>query len=101
MHTPQGKANVSMETFAAKNVLPDQHGQVEVESSSVVLPSFLLIRRRWVLKLLKTQPVDKATGPDSLKAADAEGLKYFDGFTSAIQGSVRPLIEIFGITYLH
>ena len=68
MHTPQDKANSLMDTFATKCTLPIQQGHTEVEAPSNVLPSFLSIRRRWILKLLKTCAVDKATGPDTLPA---------------------------------
>ena len=66
MHTPQDKANSLMETFATKCTLPIQQGHIEVEAPSNVLPSILLIRRCWILKLLKTCAVDKATDPDTL-----------------------------------
>ena len=68
MHTPQDKANSLMDSFANKCTLPIQQGHTEVEAPRNVLPSFLLIRRRWILKLLKTCAVDKATGPDTLPA---------------------------------
>ena len=68
MHTPQDEASTLMETFAAKCKLQIQQGHIEVEAPSDVLPSFLLIRKCWIFRLLTSCAVDKATGPDTLPA---------------------------------
>ena len=68
-HTsPVDKADALMSTFAGKSDLPSKVGNVEVADSECTLPRFLLIRRRWVLKLLRNLDVDTATGPDGLPA---------------------------------
>ena len=55
-----------MKTFASKSALPEQHGELELRELPGKLPKFLLIRRRWVIKILKNLDPDKASRPDGL-----------------------------------
>lgn len=65
---PARKAELLSEVFDAKCVLPESPETVMAseEHRNVQLGNFLLIRSRWVRRILKKINPDKSTGPDAL-----------------------------------
>ena len=67
---PREKANLLATTFQSKSKLPEDPGVVPEDLQQDVGPvrmsGFLVIRTRWVLKILKKLVIGKASGPDNL-----------------------------------
>ena len=62
------KANVLAHTFPSKSALPPPvtGPQLERGTVTIVMPEFMLIRSRLLLRILKAVKIDTASGPDRL-----------------------------------
>jgi len=60
------KANLLGKTFEVKGKLPEKNGTWEPQQGKVEQSSFVLLRQKKTLAILKAINVDKATGPDGL-----------------------------------
>ena len=67
---PAAKAELLAGSFQSKSKLPDAVADPEpiMQDVDVGMSEFMLIRSRWVLKVLRALDVNKATGPDDLPA---------------------------------
>ena len=63
---PREQADLLARTFEKKCKLPEATKAIVFEAPIAELSDFVLVRTRWVLKVLKAIDVDNATGPDLL-----------------------------------
>ena len=68
VHEPSDKANLFVERFSKKCVLPPEVEDIIVGDPVDVMDSFIPLRTRTTLKLLRNLREDQATGPDKLAA---------------------------------
>ena len=69
LYDGNAKANNFATTFCSKYNLPDDFADFDYHSETEPCIGFLILRRRWALKVLRDLRNDQATGPDRLPAA--------------------------------
>ena len=69
LYDGKAKANNFATTFCSKYNLPDDFADFDYHSETEPCIGFLILRRRWALKVLRDLRTDQATCPDRLPAA--------------------------------
>ena len=62
----KAKADAFAQVFAHKSTLPRKVVDIEFADANVAMAEFILIRTRWVRRILKQLKEGKATGPDGI-----------------------------------